>query len=101
MSLKPRPSIHPDHTSLQDIKANGETYNPQGLHGLLAEHWDPHAMFTANVSVQMYAVLHPDLMIQPWHVYVAFVLITCGIKPQYDPKRATSDLHSPGHLLLP
>ncbi len=24
----------------------------------------------------MYAVFHPDLMIQPWHVYVAFVLIT-------------------------
>lgn len=24
----------------------------------------------------MYAVFHPDLVIQPWHVYVAFVLIT-------------------------
>ena len=24
----------------------------------------------------MYAVFHPDLQIQPWHVYVAFVLIT-------------------------
>lgn len=30
----------------------------------------------ANVAVQMYAVYHPDLIIQPWHVYVAFVIIT-------------------------
>ena len=30
----------------------------------------------ANVAVQMYAVFHPDLVIQPWHVYVAFILIT-------------------------
>lgn len=30
----------------------------------------------SNVAVQMYAVFHPDLVIQPWHVYVAFVLIT-------------------------
>lgn len=30
----------------------------------------------ANVVVQMYAVFHPDLVIQPWHVYVAFVIIT-------------------------
>ena len=30
----------------------------------------------ANVVVQMYAVFHPDLVIQPWHVYLAYVLIT-------------------------
>ena len=30
----------------------------------------------SNVVVQMYAVFHPDLVIQPWHIYVAFVLIT-------------------------
>lgn len=30
----------------------------------------------ANVAVQMYAVFHPDLVIMPWHVYVAFLLIT-------------------------
>ena len=30
----------------------------------------------ANVAVQMYAVFHPDLVIKPWHVYVAFILIT-------------------------
>ena len=30
----------------------------------------------ANVSVQMYAVFHPGFSIQPWHTYVAFVLIT-------------------------
>ena len=30
----------------------------------------------ANVVVQMYAVFHPDLVIQPWHVYIAFVMIT-------------------------
>ncbi|MCJ1484835.1 hypothetical protein MMC06_005008 [Schaereria dolodes] len=30
----------------------------------------------SNVAVQMYAVFHPDLVIQPWHVYVAFLLIT-------------------------
>ena len=30
----------------------------------------------SNVAVQMYAVFHPDLEIQPWNVYVAFILIT-------------------------
>ncbi|MCJ1475812.1 hypothetical protein MMC13_004476 [Lambiella insularis] len=30
----------------------------------------------SNVAVQMYAVFHPDLVIMPWHVYVAFLLIT-------------------------
>lgn len=34
------------------------------------------ASIPANVAVQMYAVFHPDLAIQPWHVYVAFLLIT-------------------------
>lgn len=29
----------------------------------------------ANVLVQMYAVFHPDFVIEPWHGYVAFVLI--------------------------
>lgn len=30
----------------------------------------------------MYAVFHPDLIIEPWHVYIAFVIITwfcCGV----------------------
>ncbi|MCJ1417718.1 hypothetical protein MMC32_004063 [Xylographa parallela] len=30
----------------------------------------------ANVAVQMYAVFHPDLVIQPYMVYIAFLLIT-------------------------
>ncbi|MCJ1328887.1 hypothetical protein MMC10_005564 [Thelotrema lepadinum] len=30
----------------------------------------------SNVVVQMYALYHPELVIEPWHVYVAFVLIT-------------------------
>ena len=30
----------------------------------------------ANVAVQMYAIFHPDFIIEPWHTYLAFVLIT-------------------------
>ncbi|KAF2006583.1 putative choline transport protein, partial [Amniculicola lignicola CBS 123094] len=30
----------------------------------------------ANVAVQLYAIFHPDLVIEPWHVYIAYVLIT-------------------------
>jgi len=30
----------------------------------------------ANVVVQMYAIFHPDLVIAPWHVYIAFLVIT-------------------------
>lgn len=30
----------------------------------------------ANVATQMYAVFHPGFVIEPWHSYVAFVLIT-------------------------
>src|SRR5437667_988152 len=30
----------------------------------------------ANVCVQMYYVFHPDLAIEPWHVYIAYLLIT-------------------------
>lgn len=30
----------------------------------------------ANVSVQMYAIFHPDLVIAPWHIYIAFLIIT-------------------------
>lgn len=30
----------------------------------------------ANVVVQMYTVFHPDLQIKPWHVYVAYLIIT-------------------------
>ncbi|KAF2173300.1 hypothetical protein M409DRAFT_49762 [Zasmidium cellare ATCC 36951] len=29
----------------------------------------------ANVVVQMYAIFHPDFVIEPWHQYVAFVCI--------------------------
>ncbi|KAF2666826.1 choline transport protein [Microthyrium microscopicum] len=34
------------------------------------------AQIEAEVSVQLYASLHTDLVIQPWHTYVAFLLLT-------------------------
>lgn len=30
----------------------------------------------ANVTVQLYSIYNPDLVVQPWHSYCAFVLIT-------------------------
>ncbi|KAF2112027.1 putative choline transport protein [Lophiotrema nucula] len=33
----------------------------------------------SNVAVQLYAIFHPDLVIEPWHVYVAYLLITWSI----------------------
>ncbi|KAF2713688.1 choline transport protein [Pleomassaria siparia CBS 279.74] len=30
----------------------------------------------SNVVVELYAIFHPDLVIEPWHVYVAYILIT-------------------------
>ncbi|KAF2471024.1 amino acid transporter [Lindgomyces ingoldianus] len=30
----------------------------------------------ANICVQLYLIFHPDLEIQPWHTFVAYVLIT-------------------------
>lgn len=30
---------------------------------------------TANITIQMYATYHPDYIQQPWHTYVAYVLI--------------------------
>ncbi|KAH0541566.1 hypothetical protein FGG08_003978 [Glutinoglossum americanum] len=30
----------------------------------------------SNVTVQMYAVYHPSLVIEAWHVYIAFLIIT-------------------------
>ncbi|KAJ7754706.1 choline transport protein [Mycena maculata] len=30
---------------------------------------------TANVAVQIYVVFHPDFVVQPWHGFLAFVLI--------------------------
>jgi choline transport protein len=30
---------------------------------------------TASVAVALYSVYHPDLVIQPWHVYIAYLLI--------------------------
>jgi amino acid transporter len=30
---------------------------------------------TANVTVAMYSIYHVDLVIQPWHVYIAYILI--------------------------
>ncbi|KAF2400226.1 choline transport protein [Trichodelitschia bisporula] len=30
----------------------------------------------ASIAVQLYAVFHPDLEIQAWHVYVAYLLLT-------------------------
>lgn len=29
----------------------------------------------SNVAVQLYAIFHPDLVIEAWHVYVAYILI--------------------------
>ncbi|KAJ6506855.1 choline transport protein [Mycena sanguinolenta] len=29
----------------------------------------------ANVVVQMYVVFHPDFLVQPWHIFVVYVLI--------------------------
>jgi len=34
------------------------------------------AQIESQVAVQMYAVNHPDLVIQPWHTYVTFILLT-------------------------
>lgn len=33
------------------------------------------AFIPANVLVQMYAIYHPDLAIEAWHVFIAFVLV--------------------------
>ena len=30
----------------------------------------------SQVCVQLYYIYHPDLEIQPWHYYIAFVLVT-------------------------
>ncbi|ORY16528.1 choline transport protein, partial [Clohesyomyces aquaticus] len=30
----------------------------------------------ANIFVQMYLIFHPDLIIEPWHTFVAYVLVT-------------------------
>jgi len=30
---------------------------------------------TANISVSMYAVYHPDYVNEPWHTYIAFLLV--------------------------
>jgi choline transport protein len=30
----------------------------------------------ANIVVQMYAVFHPDYVVEAWHTYVAFILLT-------------------------
>jgi choline transport protein len=32
----------------------------------------------ANIAVQMYAVFHPDLEIQAWHTYIAYLLLCWG-----------------------
>lgn len=40
------------------------------------------AYIPANVLVQMYAVFHPDFVVEAWHTYVAFLCVTwlcCGI----------------------
>jgi choline transport protein len=34
------------------------------------------AQIEASVGVQMYAVFHPDLVIQPWQVYITYVMLT-------------------------
>lgn len=31
---------------------------------------------TSNVAVQLYLVFHEDLVVQPWHTYVAYILLT-------------------------
>ncbi|KAJ7500972.1 choline transport protein [Mycena galericulata] len=30
----------------------------------------------ANVAIQMYVVFHPEFLVQPWHTYLALVLVT-------------------------
>jgi choline transport protein len=30
----------------------------------------------ANISVQFYVLFHPDFVVEPWHTYVAFLVIT-------------------------
>jgi amino acid transporter len=30
----------------------------------------------SNVAVQLYAIFHDDLIIEPWHVYIGYILIT-------------------------
>lgn len=40
------------------------------------------AYIPANVLIQMYAVFHPDFIIEAWHTYVAFICVVwlcCGI----------------------
>lgn len=37
------------------------------------------AYVPANVVVQMYALFHPEFLIEPWHTYVAFVSILWGV----------------------
>jgi choline transport protein len=34
------------------------------------------AQIEASVGVQMYAVFHPDLVIQPWQVYITYIMLT-------------------------
>jgi choline transport protein len=34
------------------------------------------AQIEASVGVQMYAVFHPDLVIEPWQVYITYVMLT-------------------------
>jgi hypothetical protein len=33
----------------------------------------------SNVAVQLYAIFHPDLVIEPWHVYIAYILISITV----------------------
>ncbi|EIN03573.1 choline transport protein [Punctularia strigosozonata HHB-11173 SS5] len=32
----------------------------------------------SNIAVQMYAVFHPDYVVESWHVYIAFLIINWG-----------------------
>jgi amino acid transporter len=34
------------------------------------------AQIEASVGVQMYAVFHPDLVIEPWMVYITYIMLT-------------------------
>ncbi|KAF2637328.1 choline transport protein [Massarina eburnea CBS 473.64] len=37
------------------------------------------AQICSNVAVQLYAIFHPSLAIEPWHIYVAYILITITV----------------------
>ncbi|KAH7100845.1 putative amino acid transporter [Auriculariales sp. MPI-PUGE-AT-0066] len=58
-------------------------------------------MLPANMCVQMYALLHPEFVQQPWHMYLAYVLVTwfCVALNVWG-NRVLPALHTAGLLLI-